>query len=250
MQVAKESNSLHYQLCRFQEMRCTVMPTTFSLFTPPIADTLTRLHLAARSDWKHRVAVAPRYILSRLSGHDFMGRSDRALNRTYASVTRQEGRFLYVLAHARKPRQIVEFGCSYGISTLYLAAAARDCGGRLVTTEINPAKVAGTRESLNAAGLADTVTILEGDALQRLLGFQSAIDLLFLDGAKHLYLPVLELLRSQLSDEAIVVADNVDMPSARKYVEHVRAPSSGFASSTLFGGRMEVSCLAQFAQRH
>jgi predicted O-methyltransferase YrrM len=234
-------------MCRLQEMRRPVTPMTFSLFTPPIADTLARLHRAARGDWKHRIGVAPRYILSRSTGRDFMAANARALSRTYASVTRQEGQFLYVLAHARKARQIVEFGCSYGVSTLYLAAAARDCGGRVVTTEIDPGKIAGTRENLNAAGLAESVTVLEGDALQTLASFQSSIDLLFLDGAKHLYLPVLELLRGRLSDGAIVVADNVDMPSARRYVEHVRAPASGLASSTLFGGRMELSCCARSA---
>lgn len=220
-------------------------PTTLTVFTPPIADALERLHLAAHGDWKRRIAIAPRYILSRFTGHDFMGRGNAALSRTYASVTREEGRFLYVLAHASKARQIVEFGCSFGISTLYLASAARDCGGSVVTTEIEPAKVVKVRESLSATGLADVVTLLEGDALQTLRAFQGSIDLLFLDGMKHLYLPVLELLRNQLKGGSIIVADNVDMPSARPYVEHVRAPASGFASSTLFGGRMEVSCLGR-----
>jgi predicted O-methyltransferase YrrM len=180
--------------------------------------------------------------MSRFTGHDFMGRGNTALSRTYASITREEGPFLYVLALASKARQIVEFGCSFGISTLYLASAARDYGGSVVTTEIDPAKVAGVRENLSAAGLADVVTVLEGDALQTLSSFECSIDLLFLDGMKHLYLPVLELLRNQLRRGSIIVADNVDMPSAHPYVEHVRALGSGFASSTLFGGRMEVSC--------
>jgi predicted O-methyltransferase YrrM len=62
--------------------------------------------------------------MSRFTGHDFMGRGNTALSRTYASITREEGRFLYVLALASKARQIVEFGCSFGISTLYLDSAA------------------------------------------------------------------------------------------------------------------------------
>jgi predicted O-methyltransferase YrrM len=225
-----------------------VTPTSSTLSVPRVAETLDRLHLAARSDWKYRLPIAPRYALSRLTGYDFMPNNPAALSRLYSSVTRDEGLLLYLLVCIGKARRIVEFGCSFGISTLYLASAARDCGGSLVTTEIESHKVAQTKANLNAAGLNNVVTVLEGDALQTLRGIQGRIDLLFLDGMKHLYLPVLELLRDQLRAGSVIVADNVDVPAARAYAQYIRAPANGFTSSTLFKGRMEVSCLGGISE--
>ncbi len=212
-----------------------------ALASPPVADTLERLHAAARGDWKHRLVVAPRWILSRATGHDLMGKSPSALRRTYSAVTREQGHFLYLLARAVGARRTVEFGSSFGISTLYLAAAARDDHGVVVSTEIEREKVRGARENLRKAGLGDVATVLQGDALETLRAVQDPIDMLFLDGMKHLYLPVLSLLRSRLRRGAVIVADNVDMPSARPYVTCVRAQDGEFTSSTLFSRRTEVS---------
>jgi predicted O-methyltransferase YrrM len=83
---------------------------------------------------------------------------------------------------------MVEFGTSFGISTLHLAAALRDNGGgRLITSEFEPSKVARARRNLEAGGVADLVEIREGDALQTLAAdLPETIDLVLLDGAKAL----------------------------------------------------------------
>jgi hypothetical protein len=104
-------------------------------------------------------------------------------------VSRETGTLLYMLARSSGARTIVEFGTSFGISTLHLAAALRDNGGgRLITSEFEPSKVARARENLTAGGLIDLVEIREGDALQTLaVDLPETIDLLLLDGAKALY---------------------------------------------------------------
>jgi predicted O-methyltransferase YrrM len=85
------------------------------------------------------------------------------------AVSRETGVLLYMLARSCAARMIVEFGTSFGISTLYLAAALRDNGGgRLITSEFEPSKVARARDNLTAGGLIDLVEIREGDALQTL----------------------------------------------------------------------------------
>ncbi len=105
------------------------------------------------------------------------------------AVSRETGTLLYMLARSGGARTIVEFGTSFGISTLYLAAALRDNGGgRLITSEFEPSKVARARDNLTAGGLIDLVEIREGDALQTLsVDLPETIDLLLLDGAKALY---------------------------------------------------------------
>ena len=90
-------------------------------------------------------------------------------------VSRETGVLLYMLARSFEARAIIEFGTSFGISTLFLAAALRDNGGgRLITTEFEPSKVARARKHLAEGGLADLVEIREGDALQTLSPTQSA----------------------------------------------------------------------------
>lgn len=90
----------------------------------------------------------------------------------------------------------MEYGTSFEISTLRLAAALKDNGGgRLIGTEFEPSKVKRARENLTAAGLSDLVEIREGDAFQTLAhDLPDRIDFLLLDGIKTLYLKVLALL--------------------------------------------------------
>lgn len=145
-------------------------------------------------------------------------------------VSRETAQLLYMLARSTRAKTIVEFGTSFGISTLHMAAALRDNGGgRLITTEFEPAKVARAREHLKAGGVIDLVEIREGDALTTLrTGLPDAIDLVLLDGAKALYPEVLALLESRLRPGALVVADNADY--SPEYLERVRAPASGYMS--------------------
>src|ERR1700722_7413755 len=85
------------------------------------------------------------------------------------AVSRETGALLYMLARSTRAGTIVEFGTSFGISTLHLAAALRDNGGgRLITSEFEPSKAVRARHNLTAGGLIDLVEIREGDALQTL----------------------------------------------------------------------------------
>jgi predicted O-methyltransferase YrrM len=156
------------------------------------------------------------------------------------AVSRETGALLYMLARGSGARNIVEFGTSFGISTLHLAAALQDNGGgRLITTEFEPSKAARARENLTAAGLIELVEIREGDALQTLSrNLPDTIDLLLLDGAKALYPAILALAESRLRPGAFIVADNADY--SPEYLAHVRAASKGYMA-TPFGGDVEVS---------
>jgi predicted O-methyltransferase YrrM len=145
-------------------------------------------------------------------------------------VSRDTGRLLYMLARATRARAIVEFGTSFGLSTLHLAAALRDNGGgRLITSEFEPSKIARAQANLAAGGLADLVEIREGDALETLASnLPDTIDLLLLDGAKSLYMDVLGLVGSRLRTGAVIVADNAD--HCPEYLEYVSVPENGYLS--------------------
>ena len=212
-----------------------------TLNTSPLAPLLDNLFEQADSVTSTAfdgVSAAERMRLlhSKTEYRDFYGR----LKDLWLPVTRETGGLLYMLARSTNAQNIVEFGTSFGISTLHLAAALRDNGGgRLITTEFEPSKVAKAREHLNDGGLNDLVEIREGDALQTLASdLPETIDLLLLDGAKALYSDVLDLVESRLMPGALIVADNADF--SPDYLARMRAPGSGYLSLQ-FGGDVELS---------
>ena len=161
----------------------------------------------------------------------------------YLAVSRDTAQLLYMLVRSTGAREVVEFGTSFGISTLHLAAGLRDNGGgRVITTEFEPSKIQRARENFVAGGLDDLIEIREGDALQTLAhDLPEQIDIVLLDGAKTLYLPVLKLLEEHLRPGALIVADNTD--KSPDYLELVRSSAKGY-TSVPFAEDVELSMRA------
>jgi predicted O-methyltransferase YrrM len=155
-------------------------------------------------------------------------------------VSRATGALLYMLARSTGARTIVEFGTSFGISTLHMAAALNDNGGgKLITSEFEPSKIVVARRNLAEGGLIDLVEFRAGDALQTLRAdLPDAIDLLLLDGAKALYPDVLAIVENRLKPGAFVIADNADY--SPDYIAYVRDPANGYLSVP-FGDDVELS---------
>lgn len=215
-----------------------------SLYASPVADVLDRLFAESEvvdpplSD-EIRVEVERRggvIVETDLAG---------ILDKMYISVDRLGGRFLYGLARSQGSKTIVEYGTSFGISTIHLAAAVRDNGGGIVvTTELNPEKADRARTNLADAGLLEYVDIRLGDARETLKDLDGPVDLLFLDGWKDLYLPILRMLEPRLRVGSIVVGDDLDIleETLRPYLDYVRDPRHGYTSVDIpLGDRLEFS---------
>jgi len=215
-----------------------------TLTTTPLAPLLDRLfEEAAAASAETDSAVADlsdeeqaRLMQSKTDYPDLYGR----LKNAPLAVSRETGALLYMLARSCGARTIVEFGTSFGISTLHLAAALRDNGGgHLITSEFQSSKAARARGNLTAGGLIDLVQIREGDALQTLsVDLPETVDLLLLDGAKALYPEILSLVESRLRPGAFIVADDADYNP--DYLARVRSPAKGYMS-TPFGQDVELS---------
>jgi predicted O-methyltransferase YrrM len=205
------------------------MPST--LTEPRVDAVLSRLF--AQADRDHEVASSlPQDRATRTARQQLTAR-ERAdtLQDIYMPVSRHVGRLLYALARGCRPETVVEFGTSFGISTIHLAAAVTDNGtGRVVSTELSDRKATAARQNLQQAGLAGVVTILQGDALETLASVTGPVGLVLLDGWKELYLPVLRLLQPGLTPGALVIADDTSYESAAGYLAHVRDPGNGFVS--------------------
>jgi predicted O-methyltransferase YrrM len=161
---------------------------------------------------------------------------ENALADKYIPLEPAQGMLCYLLCRSLRARRIVEFGTSFGISTIYLALAVRDNGGgRVIGTELVGAKAARARDHLREAGLADYVEIREGNALDTLRVLDGPVDFFLNDGFPRFALDVLRLVAPRLREGAIVLADNVGLFRAEHtdYLAFVRDPSNGFCSGTL-----------------
>jgi predicted O-methyltransferase YrrM len=217
-----------------------------SLQTEPVRDLLGRLFLAADDDHLHRPAITARYP-GGVRHLDAREQAD-AYQELYIPVSPEGGRLLYALVRAAHPATVVEFGTSFGISTIHLAAAVRDNGaGRVISTELNAAKAAQARANLAEAGLSDWVTILLGDARQTLATIDAPVGFVLLDGWKNLYLPVLQLLEPRLTPGALILADDTvsmaeEMPD---YLAYIRDPAHGYLSIPFpESDGLEITCRA------
>lgn len=212
-----------------------------TLTSPPLAPLLDRLFAQADAATSPAMAGVSREERERLmqSKTEYLSLYG-LLKDLWLPVSRETGALLYMLARNANAANIVEFGTSFGISTLHLAAALRDNGGgNLISTEFEPSKVARAREHLAEGGLADLVEIREGDALNTLAtDLPENIDLLLLDGAKALYSDILDLVGSRLLPGALIVADNADQ--SPDYLSRMRSPGSGYLSVS-FGEDVELS---------
>lgn len=155
-------------------------------------------------------------------------------------VSRETGVLLYMLVRSAGAKSVLEFGTSFGVSTIYIAAALRDNGGgRILTTEFEPSKVARARQHLTQAGLIDLVEIREGDALETLASqLPDVFDLVLLDGAKALYADVLDRIESRLRPGSLVLADDARL--CPEFVSRMRSDASCYLSVPL-AGDLEMS---------
>jgi len=216
------------------------MPNT--LCTPPVRTVLDRLFAAAALDDDAEPRLSPGRSFATATAQE---RAD-ALDTVYMPISARGGDLLYALVRASRPETVVEFGTSFGISTLYLAAAVADNGtGRVLGTELSAAKITAAQANLAEAGLASLVTLLAGDARQTLAAIPGPIGLVLLDGWKDLCLPILRLLEPRLAPGALVVADDITLPSMAGYLGYVRDPASGYVSVSFpVEDGMEISCRA------
>lgn len=211
-----------------------------------VASAVTRMYAASAEQFEKFRRDAPQRFAD-LSGASPQERAD-ALSDIYMPVTPEAGRLLYALVRATRPQIVVEFGMSFGLSALHLAAAVRDNGtGRVFTTELSAAKIAAAKHTFTETGLDDVITVLEGDACETLATVTGDIGFVLLDGWKELYLPVLKLIEPQLVPGALLVADNTSMADTQPYLDHVRDTTNGYVSVNFLArdsDSMEISCRA------
>ncbi|MEQ1864795.1 MAG: class I SAM-dependent methyltransferase [Micropepsaceae bacterium] len=225
-------------------MNVQISNRDLGLADPKIAATLKELHRRAKGDRWVFLRALPAVALASLTGGKMFDAAAPYLRDAFIPVDPDQGAMLFLTARAIGARNIVEFGTSFGISTIYLAAAARANGGSVIGTELESKKVNAARANVAQAGLAQFVSVLEGDAMKTLATVKQPIDFLLLDGWKDIYLPMIKMLAPKMRAGAVVLADNIFTfkKALRPYVTHMQDRANGFDSVTLpLGHGMEYS---------
>jgi predicted O-methyltransferase YrrM len=123
-------------------------------------------------------------------------------------VDAEVGALLRVLATAVNASRILEVGTCIGYSGIWLAGALPP-GGMLLTMELDPDRATIARDNFSRAGLSDRVNVMVGDAERLVAKVAGPFDLIFQDGAKKLYGPLLDRLVALLCPGGLLVTDNV-----------------------------------------
>ncbi len=206
---------------------------------------LRRLHgEAGREYWKLLWKYLP-YWIPMFSGKKLpWDRLQQRHDDDYLATSPGGGMYCYLLARAVGARRIVEFGTSFGVSTIWLALAVRDNGGgTVVGTEMIPAKAARARRNIAEAGLADFVEVREGNALETLRDVGAPVGFMLNDGFPQYALPVLQLIAPKMSRGAVVVNHNAAAMKGdhAEYLAYVRNPANGFVSGDItLAGELSV----------
>lgn len=209
----------------------------------PIRGILDVLHAEADANDRPILANVRQAVAERKASTE--GEVADLLAEAYIPIDPENGRFLHVLAAGRRAGRIVEFGTSMGLSAIYLAAALRLDEPPVITTELDQAKVQRAGRNIDRSGLGEKVEIRSGDAFETLADLSEPVSLLFLDGWKDLYLPMLKLVEPLLVDGAFVVADDTVLfaETCRPFLQYLRSPASSYTSASLaIGDGMEVAC--------
>jgi predicted O-methyltransferase YrrM len=163
------------------------------------------------------------------------------------ALDREKAEFCYLVCRSIGARRIVEVGTSFGVSTLYLAAAVRDNGGgTVIGAEYEPQKVSGARANFEAAGLSAFIELREGDLIEALRNVEGPIDFVLFDVWAHVVRPVLDLLSPHLRPGAMICADNTAGARGREayaaFFEAVDDRAYGLRTMTLpFAGGFEMT---------
>jgi predicted O-methyltransferase YrrM len=185
-----------------------------------------------------------------LDWNGFDEHANRFLSDKLVALDRNKAEFCYQLCRALDARRVVEAGTSFGVSTLFLAAAvsdnARKDGGSavVIATEYEPAKAAAARANFAAAGLSDFVDLREGDLRETLSEVAAPVDFMLIDIWTPMARPALALVAPRLREGAVVVSDNTEQfrDAYRDYFAFIDDPANRLKTMTLpFQGGLELT---------
>ena len=187
------------------------------------------LHTDAKKDFARMSKGTVKSIFRPIQPSDFKN--------VYLPISKEQGNTLRQLIIDNNSKNVVEFGTSFGISTIYLADAVRQTGGQVVSTELIESKAQKAIQNIEDADLSDFVEVRIGDAIETLKDYSEPIDFLFLDGWKDLYLPLFKMLAPLFHENTLIYADNMDMSDTKPYADYLIKNKGNYFSQIIDDGK-------------
>lgn len=130
------------------------------------------------------------------------------------SVPPEDGEVLRLLTEAIDAKNVVEIGTSNGYASIWFCLALRSTGGKLTTFEIDAKRASLARENFKRAGVDKLVTIIVGNAHEKVKTLKGPIDIVFIDADKDGYLDYLNKLLPLVRPGGLIIAhDTTDVAS-------------------------------------
>jgi predicted O-methyltransferase YrrM len=197
-----------------------------------------------------------------LDWNQFDERTNEFLKDKLVALDRSKAEFCYQTCRALQARRVVEAGTSFGVSTLFLAAAVRDNlrqeanglhgpagpSGIVIGTEYEAEKAKVARGHFAEAGLADLIDLREGDLRETLVDVEGPVDFMLIDIWTPMARPAISLIAPHLREGAVVICDNTLQfhGAYREYFDFVHDPRNGLRTMTLpFEGGLEFTVRAR-----
>ena len=157
----------------------------------------------------------------------------------YLAISKQQGEDLVQIIKENDSKNIIEFGTSFGISTLFLAQGVLETKGYIITTELLESKAKKAIKNFKKAGVNELIEVRVGDAMQTLKNHKGPIDLLLLDGWKDLYLPLFQLLEPNFHKNTIIYVDNAGMAESQYFLKIV-SQNTKYKFSSQYNGKAVI----------
>lgn len=205
------------------------------MYNKQIENTIAQLYSDSKNDYLKMMKGAAKSIFRPMRPSDFKD--------AYLSISQEQGDRLVDMIKENKIKNIVEFGTSFGISTLFLAKGIIETGGNIITTELIESKAKKAIENFKNAGVQDLIDLRIGDALVTLRDDNAPIDLLLLDGWKDLYLPLFQMLEPNFHTDTIIYVDNADMADSQDFLKTI-SQNSKYNLQYEYNGKVAIVSLA------
>lgn len=196
-----------------------------------IEATITELFKDSKNDYLRMIKGAAKSMFRPMQPSDFKD--------AYLSISKEQGKELVKLIKKKRIKNIVEFGTSFGVSTLFLAQGVMQTGGSIITTELIESKAKQAIENFKNAGVNNLIEVRIGDALNTLKNHNNQIDLLLLDGWKNLYLRLFQMLEPNFHADTTIYVDNADMKESQEFLNVIRS-NSKYQFKYDFSGKVAI----------
>ncbi|MDD7913282.1 O-methyltransferase [Polaribacter ponticola] len=183
------------------------------MHTQQITNTIADLYTDAKYDKLKMIKGVAKSAFRPLQPKDF--------EEAYLPISNKQGIELVQLIKQNNFKNIVEFGTSFGISTLFLAQGILETNGHVITTELLESKAQIAKENFKKAGVENLIDVRIGDALETLKNHSEPIDLFLLDGWMNLYQPLFEMLEPNFHKNSIIYVDNANMVDSKKILASI-----------------------------